>query len=176
MGDAAQNHWVFAYGSLIWNPGFSFERRVKSQLSGLTRSLCVYSHRYRGTAAEPGLVFGLRSGGHVFGLAYEVTGEKWAEVRAYLAERELVSNVYKEQFVCLELEGGNKVPALTYIVDETHAQFADLGSVDELGEIVSKAQGSAGTNRDYVFNTLTQLRHLDIHDEELENLSAHMNG
>jgi cation transport protein ChaC len=51
-------HWVFGYGSLIWRPGFAFLRQAPALLTGAHRSLCVYSHRHRGTEAQPGLVFG----------------------------------------------------------------------------------------------------------------------
>ena len=42
--------WVFGYGSLMWRPGFAYTRRCKATLRGWRRSLCVYSHVYRGLA------------------------------------------------------------------------------------------------------------------------------
>ena len=41
--------WIFAYGSLMWNPGFAHAESHPALLHGWHRSFCVYSHRYRGT-------------------------------------------------------------------------------------------------------------------------------
>ena len=50
--------WVFAYGSLMWNPGFDFIDRQPARLDGFHRAFCIYSHHYRGTPARPGLCLG----------------------------------------------------------------------------------------------------------------------
>src|SRR5262250_1346335 len=67
-----QDFWVFAYGSLMWRPGFAFLERQPALLRGYHRAFCVYSHHYRGTAARPGLVLGLDRGGSCRGRAYRV--------------------------------------------------------------------------------------------------------
>ena len=64
--------WVFGYGSLMWRPGFAYVRRCKALLRGWRRSLCVYSHVYRGSPERPGLVLGLDRGGACPGVAFEV--------------------------------------------------------------------------------------------------------
>ena len=53
--------WVFGYGSLIWRPGFPYLERRSARLSGLHRSLCVYSWVHRGSRDSPGFEPG-RSG------------------------------------------------------------------------------------------------------------------
>ena len=40
---AKQDLWVFAYGSLMWQPGFDFLERSPAVLIGAHRALCVLS-------------------------------------------------------------------------------------------------------------------------------------
>ena len=51
--------WVFGYGSLLWNPGFSVAESVVGTLPGYARSFCMRSIHHRGTETEPGLVLAL---------------------------------------------------------------------------------------------------------------------
>ena len=55
--------WVFAYGSLIWNPEFDFDERHKVRIEGYHRAFCINSHTYRGTPDAPGVALGLDCGG-----------------------------------------------------------------------------------------------------------------
>ena len=97
--------WVFGYGSLMWNPGFEFMERAEALVYGYRRSLCVRSFVHRGTRENPGLVLGLDRGGACRGMAFRISAEKWDEVIDYLRARELVTNVYLERRVRLQLAG-----------------------------------------------------------------------
>src|SRR6476469_10451621 len=93
---AAEDLWVFGYGSLIWRPGFDYLERAPARLIGAHRALCVFSHVHRGTPERPGLVLGLDLGGACRGVAYRVSAKKRAAVIAYLRGREQVTSVYRE--------------------------------------------------------------------------------
>ena len=41
--------WVFAYGSLMWDPGFAPVEMRHARLPGWRRSFCMWSWHYRGT-------------------------------------------------------------------------------------------------------------------------------
>ncbi len=80
--------WVFGYGSLMWRPGFVCTLRCKAMLRGWRRSLCIYSHVYRGTRERPGLVLGLDRGGACPGVAFRVAATLREPTMRYLRQRE----------------------------------------------------------------------------------------
>ncbi|WP_328517496.1 gamma-glutamylcyclotransferase [Devosia rhodophyticola] len=164
------SYWVFGYGSLIWNPGFAFLRAERATLWGAHRSLSVYSHHYRGTEAQPGLVFGLARGGSCRGMAFEVAADQWDETIGYLRARELITHVYREAERPICLASGGRMRAVTYLVDEHHVQYAGKLSLVAQAEMVRLAIGQSGPNIDYVLNTAQHLRELGIGDRTLDAL------
>lgn len=168
--------WVFGYGSLLWRPGFDHRATVRARLYGYHRSLCVHSHVYRGTPQQPGLVLGLDRGGSCLGLAFAVDEAQRQPVLAYLRERELVTNIYKERVLPVELADGRIVPAVTFVVDREHRQYAGRLDPAMAARIVRGATGKAGPNADYVRNTVAHLRSLRIRDRWLEDVGTHMDG
>jgi cation transport protein ChaC len=165
----SDDFWVFGYGSLMWQPGFPHCEAVPALLRGYHRSFCVYSHHYRGTPQQPGLVLGLAPGGSCRGLAFRVPAEEKTTVRDYLDERELVTYAYLPKMLCVEIAAG-VVHAYTFIADPEHRQFAgDLG-IERSAEIIMEARGVAGLNRDYLINTVRRLETMGYADERLHPL------
>ena len=169
--------WVFGYGSLIWRPGFSFLEQRQAHLPGAHRRLCVLSHVHRGTPERPGLVLGLDRGGSCHGVAFRVARGAWRETVDYLRAREQVTMVYREAVRPVRLDGsGEKVRALTYTVDHTHAQYAGALPIGEQLRLVRQGHGQSGPNVDYVRNTHAHLDELGIHDAPLAALIARLDG
>jgi glutathione-specific gamma-glutamylcyclotransferase len=162
-----QDFWVFGYGSLMWNPGFPFAERSPAVAHGVHRRLCVYSFHYRGTPEKPGLVMGLLSGGCCHGVAFRVQAKDCAHTRAYLKEREQISMVYHEVFRPVRLRDGRIVPALCYVVDTGHKQFAGRLSREDVLRMVRHSHGRSGPNRDYVCNTVNALTDIGVQDRTL---------
>ncbi|GAA0573008.1 gamma-glutamylcyclotransferase [Caenispirillum bisanense] len=153
-GDA---FWVFGYGSLMWNPGFTALAAEPAVLAGYHRSFCIYSTHYRGTPERPGLVLGLAPGGECPGVAFRVAGEQAPLVRDYLRERELCGYAYVEATLPVRLRDGQAVTAYTFVADPAHRQYAgDLG-VEASAAIIMEAVGRNGLNRDYLINTVREL-------------------
>jgi cation transport protein ChaC len=169
--------WVFGYGSLMWRPGFEHREAVPARLKGAHRALCIYSWVHRGTKARPGLVLGLDQGGSCRGVAFRVAGGKRDSVMAYLRERELVTDVYREVVrpVAL-LDRAETVSAVTYVVDRRHEQYAGRLPDERLLDIVRGAVGKSGANDEYIIATVRQLRATGIRDVTLEKLADALGG
>ena len=170
--------WIFAYGSLMWRPGFEYEESAPAWLAGAHRALCVYSWVHRGTQEKPGLVLGLDQGGSCRGVAYRVALEKRDATLAYLRARELVTDVYREAWrpVHLGRTDGEVASALCYLVDRRHEQYAGNLPREKLLELVRDSTGISGTNRDYVIATASQMRALGFRDDTLAWLATQLGG
>jgi cation transport protein ChaC len=175
---AKEDLWVFAYGSLIWRPGFPHLERVPARLIGAHRALCVYSFVHRGTPERPGLVLGLDHGGMCRGIAYRVAAATRMATLAYLREREQVTKVYIERVrpVVLMDHAEARVPAVCYLVDRSHPQYAGRLSLSEQLHIVRHGHGKSGQNREYVLATVNALEALGYRDRELHLLAERLHG
>jgi len=162
--------WVFAYGSLMWNPGFSHEQSRTAQIHGYHRALCVWSWVHRGTEACPGLVFGLDLGGSCVGMAHRVAAADRDATATYLYERELVTHVYKAVVRRIRVDGVGIVPALTFVVDRRHPQYAEKRSPAEAARTIRDARGRSGPNPDYFADALAHLDALGIHCPHLHEI------
>ncbi len=170
--------WVFAYGSLMWRPGFAFVERLPARVVGAHRALCVYSFIHRGTPERPGLVLGLDRGGTCRGIAYRVSARERAATLAYLRAREQVTKVYRESLRSIWLMGEpeRRVEALCYMVDRSHLQYAGRLSLAEQLHLVRQGHGHAGPNRDYVVSTVKELEALGFRDAHLHLLAERLKG
>lgn len=174
--DAAHDVWVFAYGSLMWNPGFGYAERAEARLIGAHRALCIYSFHHRGSVERPGLVLGLDLGGSCRGIAYRVAAPDWPQVHTYLIAREQVSGVYREAVRRIQLldGSGRSAPALAYVANRGHAQYARGLSLEDQLHLVRGAHGKSGPNADYVRATVAALEAMGIADRDLAWLSGRL--
>jgi cation transport protein ChaC len=168
---AATDFWVFAYGSLIWNPGFAYKAREPAKLAGFRRAYCIRSQIYRGTPQAPGLVLGLERGGVCEGVAYRVAGELHDVTMEYLRGRELVTNVYDERLVAIETRDGARYDAYAYVANPEHDQYVAMTDFDALVETIACACGAAGPNYEYALNTWANLAGLGIRDPLVERVA-----
>jgi len=163
--------WVFAYGSLMWNPGFPYLEHHMAVLRGYHRRFCVASHRYRGTPERPGLVLGLDRGGSCRGMAFRVAAEHAAATLDALWEREMVNRTYRPRLLPVSLGCGRRVArACTFVVDREHSQYCPCLDEAEMVERIACCAGERGPNLEYLTNTVEHLEQLGIHDARLSAL------
>ncbi|WP_114349947.1 gamma-glutamylcyclotransferase [Paracoccus lutimaris] len=167
-------HWVFAYGSLMWDPGFPVAEMAAARLEDYARSFCLLSVVYRGTVETPGLVLGLDAhpGAHCVGLALRVAEPDWPEALAGLRERELTTYAYSEQMLALQLQDGRQVEAVGYVIRRDHDQYAGGLELSAQARMIARAHGGRGPNADYLFNTMRHLAQMGVEDLEMDALAA----
>ena len=169
--------WVFAYGSLMWNPGFAVRETQAARLHGYHRAFCIYSEHYRGTPEKPGLILGLLPGGACRGLAHRLPAKQYNAVRRYLIHREIDNDgVYEEDIRPIHLGDGRTVAGLVYLADRRHRQFAGKLSLSQSARLVRQGRGVTGSNLDYLDNTLAHLRELGLRDASLEALARRVSS
>jgi cation transport protein ChaC len=162
--------WLFAYGSIMWNPGFAYAESAPALLRGWHRAFCIYSHRYRGTPEKPGLVLGLDRGGSCRGVAFRLPDEQVAPILDQCDARELVTGVYNRRQATAETSTG-AVTCWTYVTDRKHKQYA--GKLDEAEKarlIIQGVNAQGATNVEYLENTMRHLADLGIEDPYLRRL------
>ncbi len=164
-----EDFWVFGYGSLMWKPGFPHIEVRPGRLYGYHRRFCIFSHRYRGTREVPGLVFGLDRGGSCRGLAFKVPAGEADAVMDYLQEREMVTGVYDPGWVRVATDRG-PLRAASFIVDQSHEQYAGRLELPDMVRLVCQGKGSMGACREYLENTVHHLEALGLSDPHLKRL------
>src|SRR5690348_75125 len=168
---AAGDLWVFAYGSLMWRPGFDFIERIPARVMGAHRSLCVLSHRYRGTPERPGLVLGLDRGGSCRGIAYRLPPVGLGAAIDRVWAREMAGQVYDMRPVKIATPQG-QVAAHAFTVRRNNPDYAGRLSPDAVARIIAAAAGGRGTGRDYLAQAVRHLEQLGIPDGPLHRLEA----
>jgi cation transport protein ChaC len=161
--------WVFGYASLMWAPDFRFAERRTGLVHGFHRSLCVYSHRYRGTPERPGLVMGLCRGGSCWGVAFRVEQRHARRTLRILWDREMPNQVYEPRVVPVRI-GRRTIRALTFVADSGHRQFSGRLSVEETARIVAQGCGQRGENRHYLEQTVAHMEELGVPEGHLHEV------
>jgi cation transport protein ChaC len=175
---ANEDLWVFAYGSLMWRPGFPYLERIPARLIGLHRALCVYSFVHRGTPEKPGLVLGLDRGGACRGIAYRVAAADRDTTIVYLRDREQVTSVYLETWrrITLAATPPHDVAALVFLVDRSHPQYAGRLDLEHQLHLVRQGHGRSGPNRDYVLSTVAEIEAQGCRDAQLHAIAERLKG
>jgi len=162
--------WVFAYGSLLWNPLFPFVEARRASLHGLHRRFCLWSLASRGKPDAPGLVLGLDRGGSCRGVVYRLPAPCVIDELHLLWRREMVTGAYAPRWLHVESDG-RPVIALGFVVRRDHSQYTRKLTIEEQAEVIARACGAFGSSADYLERTRVALATHGIIDPYLERLA-----
>ncbi|NSY45581.1 gamma-glutamylcyclotransferase [Agrobacterium tumefaciens] len=165
--------WVFAYGSLIWNPEFKPAGRRRATAHGWHRSFSLKIERWRATSAQPGLMMALERGGQCDGVILQLSSERRRDdLRALVAReiryREVIDMV---RWVKVKTPDGIQ-KALTFWASTKRAGLTAPLPVETTAKLIASACGEGGSCAQYLHNTIVDLQAEGIRDRNLWQLQA----
>lgn len=170
---AGQPLRVFGYGSLMWDPCFSYSASTPADLPGYARRMCVWTALARGTPEQPGLGLGLIASSNTTcqGVVFDLDEGTLDRDLPVLWQREMHTSIYRPVWTAVDTSEGT-VQALTFVVDQTNPQYAgDIGD-QTAARYIAAASGKFGTNRDYLYNCVKRLAELGLQDQDLPALQS----
>jgi len=162
---------IFAYGSLIWKPEIETIGHRPATAPGWHRAFCLKLTRWRGSAAQPGLMMGLRRGGRCQGVIHQITGVNRHALLVRLLRREVGcdEDMTGIRWITVETDLG-KLRALAFWAAPVALEdWVDL-SLPEVAGILARACGHIGSGAAYLFHTVSKLEELGIRDRNLWRL------
>lgn len=168
-GHRDKDLWLFAYGSLMWDPAFFFEEVRIGLVSGLQRRFCLHLPTGRGSADHPGLMAALDTGGSCEGLVFRIGKDKIETETEIVWRREMIADAYVPVFLPVKTVQGD-VEALTFVANTESERYMGRLPIDDAADRIAHATGVLGSNLSYLENLSAQMRHLGIEDPQFEAL------
>ena len=157
--------WVFAAGSLIWDPRFEpLETRTATYL-GYRRAFSFWTIRARGSFERPGLGLALEPGGECTGLAFRVPETGRDEILDALWRREMSSGVYVPTWAETETEAGT-IQTLGFAANPDHQNYTGVLPLEMSAKIIATGEGTRGTCHDYLTLLIEALDRHGLVDRE----------
>ena len=163
--------WVFAFGSLIWNPAFHFVERRTARIHGFHRQFCLWSRAGRGSPERPGLMLSLESGGSCSGVAYRIDPRVAATELDVVWRREMFTMAYRPVWTNARTSHGPE-PVIAFSANREHERYAPGLEDAVIARYLATGAGPMGRCCDYLFETVAHLRELGIRDRRLEALET----
>lgn len=161
--------WIFAYGSLMWNPAVLFDDLRRARVGGFARRFCLVDEGGRGSTGAPGLQAALDRGPHCDGLVLRIPAGIVDRETEYLWRREMIAEGYRAVFVPAETAQG-PVEALTFVADHACDSIQPDLSHEEQVRMIATARGRLGTNREYLANVVAHFEAMGIDDPDVSRL------
>ena len=171
-GEAGDQIWIFAYGSLIWNPACAFVEIRTGMLHGWHRSFCLgWNTRHRGSDDNPGLMLALDRGGRCKGALYRLPPDAVEENLDRLVRREMSHKplAFPPRWVNVATADG-PIRAITFCIDRNSGRYVSGLTDEAIAEVLARAVGSRGSMAEYLYHTVSHLQAMGIHDARLWRL------
>jgi cation transport protein ChaC len=163
--------WIFAFGSLIWNPAFHFVERRAARIHGFHREFCLWARAGRGSPERPGLMLSLESGGSCTGVAYRIAKRAAATELDVIWRREMFTGAYRPVWTTAHTSKGPEA-AIAFSANRSHERYVRGLEEPAIARYLATGAGKMGRCRDYLFDTVAHLRGLGMRDRRLESLEA----
>jgi cation transport protein ChaC len=161
--------WVFAFGSLIWNPAFHFVERRTARIHGFHRQFCLWARAGRGSPERPGLMLSLERGGSCSGVAYRLSRRAAAVELDVIWRREMLTGAYRPVWVTAHTPKGTE-GAIAFSANRRHERYVPGLDDESVARYLANGAGPMGRCCDYLFDTVLHLRELGLRDRRLEAL------
>jgi len=161
--------WLFAYGSLIWNPELdTILEQQPAVARGWHRSFCLKLTRWRGTREVPALMLALDRGGSCTGIAYRLPDEDRLGQIEKLLRREIDANppTNVARWIPVRI-GGQPAIALAFVAERAGPAYDGGRSHAEVAAILARAAGHWGSAATYLQRTVSKLDEHGIRDRNL---------
>ena len=170
--DPGPGVWLFAYGSLIWNPTFHFTDRKVARIDGWHRAFCLAARGGRGTPANPALLLGLMPGGTCTGVAFHIAEEAVEPELDLVWRREMVTAAYVPHWTPMRDADERPLgPAITFTINPDAPTYAGELPPEDVARRIAAAQGPMGTCTEYVLHTRDSLHALGITDPLVDDIA-----
>jgi len=163
--------WLFAYGSLLWNPCVHVGARRSAHLYGFHRDFRLQLTHGRGSPECPGLMLGLVPGGSCRGAALQINGPDLEHELHLVWRRELITDVYRPRWVRLATNAG-ALDAVTFVVEPRNPCHTGRLDDERTVELLATGEGMIGSCADYLENTVAHLDDVGVYDRRLHHLRA----
>ena len=159
--DLSEGVWLFAYGSLIWNPIIEVAERRLGTAYGYHRRLCIWTELGRGSRERPGLMLALEHGGACRGVLLRVAPERIESELDLIWQREMLTSIYRARWLRVRTRHG-AVHAIAFVANRAHPRYAGRPPENRILDAVANAEGPLGRCADYLTSTVAHLRRLGI--------------
>jgi len=169
--------WVFGYGSLCWNPGFTYGKSVIGSIRGFARRFWQGNTTHRGVPGKPGRVATLVEDSieaTTYGVAFQLLGESALE---YLNKREVTLGGYATHITLFQPQDRSApFPVLLFVATPSNDHWLGAGPLDKIAHQVVHSSGDAGHNVEYVLKIAIWMRHFlpEVRDDHLYTLEHHI--